>query len=263
MLFVLSPAKTLDFASPLPVSDCTRPALLEHSAHLVDVLRELAVPQLASLMHVSDQIAALNVARMQDWHSDYAPPDARQAIFAFKGDVYTGLAVERWSSQDIAFAQQHLRILSGLYGVLRPLDLILPYRLEMGTKLVNSEGKDLYAFWGDLITQHVQAALQQQGDNVLINLASQEYFKAVRPRILQAEIITPVFKDWKGGRYKIISFYAKKARGMMASFAVQERLQKASQLKDFKIGGYRFDQRSSTASEWVFLRDAADAARSD
>lgn len=255
MMIVLSPAKTLDFITPIPATPSTRPDLLDQSAALVSILRDLSAQDLASLMSVSDQIAALNVARFQSWQPNYIEPDARPAIYAFKGDVYTGLDVAQWRSEDLAFAQQHLRILSGLYGLLRPLDLILPYRLEMGTKLVNPEGKDLYTFWGDIITQHLNKALAQQNNAVLINLASNEYFKSVRPRNLAAQVITPVFKDWKGGRYKIISFFAKKARGMMASFAIQQRIHNPEQLKEFQAGGYRFDASTSTATEWVFLRD--------
>lgn len=255
MIIVLSPAKTLDFTSPLPEVPASRPAMLDRSAQLVAVLRDFSAPDIAGLMQVSDAIAALNVARFNAWQLDYAPPAARQAIFAFKGDVYTGLSVENWSPQDLQYAQHHLRILSGLYGVLRPLDLILPYRLEMGTKLVNPEGKDLYAFWGDRLTEYLNGTLQEASEPVLVNLASNEYFKAVRPRLLAAPVITPVFKDRKGDRYKIISFFAKKARGMMAAFAVRERIAHPEQLKGFTGGGYRFDAGSSTATEWVFLRD--------
>lgn len=255
MMIVLSPAKTLDFTSPLPDATAGKPDLLAQSAQLISVLRDFSAPEIAQLMGVSDAIAALNVARFSEWRMDYAPPAARQAIFAFKGDVYTGLAVERWTLDDLNHAQQHLRILSGLYGVLRPLDLILPYRLEMGTKLVNPEGKDLYTFWGNQITEHLNGALNKSPDPVLINLASNEYFKAVRRRVLTARVITPVFKDLKGDRYKVISFFAKKARGMMAAFAVRERLSDPEQLKQFTEGGYRFDGGSSSATEWVFLRD--------
>lgn len=257
MLIVVSPAKTLDYESPLVTSRFTQPQLLDHSAELITRARQLTPDQIASLMKISDKLAGLNAARFAQWQPDFHPDNARQALLAFKGDVYTGLAVEDFSDGDFDFAQAHLRMLSGLYGVLRPLDLMMPYRLEMGTRLDNSRGKDLYQFWGDVITQHVNAALTAQGDEVLINLASDEYFKSVRPKALKGRIVTPVFKDEKNGQFKIISFYAKKARGMMSRFVIEERINDPAQLKQFDVQGYRFSAEQSKPDNLVFLRDHA------
>ena len=259
MLAVISPAKTLDFESPLPANLAhTQPQLTEQSEQLIEVCRQLTPAQIGSLMSISDKLAGLNAARFAQWTAEHNLQNARQAIYAFKGDVYTGLEVETLTAEDVQFAQQHLRMLSGLYGLLSPLDLMQPYRLEMGTKLANGRGKDLYAFWGDMITQHLQAAIAQQGDDLLINLASDEYFKAVKTSKLQARVIKPVFLDNKGGKYKVISFYAKKARGLMCRYIVQNRLTDAEQLKDFDYGGYWFDATASSANELVFKRDLAE-----
>jgi cytoplasmic iron level regulating protein YaaA (DUF328/UPF0246 family) len=196
----------------------------------------------------------LNYDRFQHWHTPFTPANARQAVLAFNGDVYTGLAAPAFTAADFAFAQQHLRILSGLYGLLRPLDLIQPYRLEMGTRFANPRGKDLYSFWGDTITAALNQQLRELNTPVLVNLASGEYFKAVRPQALHARIVTPVFKDWKGDNYKIISFYAKKARGMMAAYIIRERITAVDALRDFSAGGYAFNPAMSAADEWVFTR---------
>ncbi|PJG58030.1 peroxide stress protein YaaA [Aeromonas cavernicola] len=254
MLIVVSPAKTLDYESPRVTSHFTQPELLTHSIELIKRARELSPAQIATLMKISDKLAGLNTARFAQWQPDFTPANARQALLAFKGDVYTGLAVDDFSEADFAFAQQHLRMLSGLYGVLRPLDLMMAYRLEMGIKLANPRGKDLYQFWGDVITEHLNKALAAQGDEVLINLASDEYFKSVRPKALQARIITPVFKDEKNGQFKIISFYAKKARGMMARYIIKHRLTQVEQLTDFQAEGYRFVAEESDTSTLMFKR---------
>ena len=206
-------------------------------------------------MSLSDKLASLNVARYGSWERESTPQNAKQALLAFKGDVYTGLNAEDFNADDFAFAQQHLRMLSGLYGLLRPLDLMQPYRLEMGTKLSNPRGKDLYTFWGERISQWLNDDLAAQGDQVLLNLASQEYFGAVKPKALNARVIDTVFKDRKNGQYKIISFYAKKARGLMARYVIKERLQDPEGLKDFNLDGYRFDAASSSDNQLVFLRD--------
>ncbi|MCH4247229.1 MAG: peroxide stress protein YaaA [Acinetobacter populi] len=255
MFIVISPAKTLDYESELTTEQFTQPRCLEQSAELIESCRKLSATQLASLMKISDKLATLNVERFRDWQKNFDLHNARQAIFAFKGDVYTGLDVETLSIQDIEFAQQHLRILSGLYGLLRPLDLMLPYRLEMGTKLKNERGSDLYQFWGDRISTLLKQDMQQQKDDVLINLASDEYYKAVQENILNANIIKPVFLDQKNGKYKVISFYAKKARGLMSRFIIQNRLTQPEQLKAFDLDGYYFDEENSNASEYVFKRD--------
>lgn len=257
MLMVISPAKTLDYTTPLATSRYTQPALLEKSQQLIAVARDLSPAQIASLMSISDKLALLNAQRFNDWQPEFTPDNARQAILAFKGDVYTGLQAETFSEADFDFAQQHLRMLSGLYGVLRPLDLMQPYRLEMGTKLANPAGKDLYSFWGETLTQALNEALAAQaaqGDDVMINLASDEYFKAVQPKKLQGRLIKPVFLDEKNGKFKIISFYAKKARGLMCRYIIENRLQQAEQLKQFDLEGYFFDEENSRADEWVFKR---------
>lgn len=257
MLMVISPAKTLDYDSPLITDQATQPRFLGDSQELIDVLKEKSPQDIAELMSLSDKLSTLNVARYGSWTRKATPANARQALLAFKGDVYTGLAVEDFSEDDLAFAQQHLRMLSGLYGVLRPLDLMQPYRLEMGTRLANPRGKDLYSFWGDRISESLNKDLQAQGDDVLLNLASQEYFGAVRPAALKARVIEAVFKDLKNGQYKIISFHAKKARGLMARYVIKERLTDSEGLKDFTLGGYRFDAPSSDPNRLVFLRDQA------
>lgn len=197
MLILISPAKTLDYQSPLATTRYTQPELLEHSQQLIGIARKLTAPQIGKLMSISDKLADLNATRFHDWHPDFTPQNARQAILAFKGDVYTGLQAETFSEADFDFAQQHLRMLSGLYGVLRPLDLMQPYRLEMGIKLENPQGKDLYHFWGDIITDKLNQSLQAQGDDIIINLASDEYFKSVKPKKLQGRLIKPVFLDEK------------------------------------------------------------------
>jgi uncharacterized protein len=254
MLIVVSPAKTLDFESPLAPPRFTQPELLEHSARLIERARQLSPDQIASLMKISDKLSGLNAARFADWQPHFTPANARQAILAFKGDVYTGLAAEDFEEGDFEFAQAHLRMLSGLYGVLRPLDLMMAYRLEMGIRLDNERGKDLYQFWGEIITKQLNGALAAQGDNVLINLASDEYFKSVRPKVLNGQIVTPVFKDEKNGQFKIISFYAKKARGMMARYIIKHRLTRVEQLTGFDSNGYRFVADESDERTLMFKR---------
>ncbi|PJG43771.1 hypothetical protein XA39_06095 [Acinetobacter tandoii] len=255
MLALISPAKTLDYESALPTDQHTLPRLLEHSQQLIDVSRKLSASEIASLMSVSEKIAQLNVARFRDWQPEFNFSNARQAIFAFKGDVYTGLDAYDLSAQDLEFAQTHLRMLSGLYGLLRPLDLMMPYRLEMGTKLANARGHNLYEFWGDQITQLVNADLAQADSELLVNLASDEYYKSVKESKVKAEIIKPVFLDQKNGKYKVISFYAKKARGLMARYIIQNQLNGAEDLKSFNTDGYYFDAASSMKGELVFKRD--------
>lgn len=255
MLIVISPAKTLDFESALPAGlEPTRPDFLEESAALIDLLKVKTPSEIASMMSLSDKLAALNVARYQTWAPDYQAPEARPAIFAFKGDVYTGLEVERFRATDLVEAQSHLRILSGLYGLLRPLDLMLPYRLEMGTDLENARGRHLYAYWGDRLTQALNEALAAQGDEVLINLASNEYFKAVNLKRLKGQIITPQFKDEKNGQYKMISFFAKKARGRMTAWLLQNRIRHVDDIRSFDVDGYQFNSGLSKGSELVFTR---------
>ena len=255
MLAIISPAKTLDFESAVKNFPVSQPHFTDYSEQLIEVCRKLSPQDLSSLMSISDKLAGLNAARFAEWTKIHNENNSRAALFAFKGDVYTGLEADSLSEDDVAFAQSHLRMLSGLYGLLKPLDLMQPYRLEMGTKLANPKGKDLYAFWGNVITQAVQQAIDEQGDNVLINLASDEYYKSVKENQLKAKIIKPVFLDNKSGKYKVISFYAKKARGLMCRYLIQNRLTDIEQLKEFDLGGYWFDSASSTETEFVFKRD--------
>ena len=255
MLAIISPAKTLDFESAVKNFPVSQPHFTDYSEQLIEVCRKLSPQDLSSLMSISDKLAGLNAARFAEWTKIHNENNSRAALFAFKGDVYTGLDADSLSEDDVAFAQSHLRMLSGLYGLLKPLDLMQPYRLEMGTKLANPKGKDLYAFWGNVITQAIQQAIDEQGDNVLVNLASDEYYKSVKENQLKAKIIKPVFLDNKNGKYKVISFYAKKARGLMCRYLIQNRLTEIEQLKEFDLGGYWFDSASSTETEFVFKRD--------
>ncbi|MBP0628641.1 MULTISPECIES: peroxide stress protein YaaA [unclassified Cupriavidus] len=261
MLIVLSPAKSLDYETPPRIKTHTLPRFIDRSATLIERLRKLAPQDVGALMDISDKLAVLNVTRYAEWSPEFTAANSKQAVLAFNGDVYDGLDAKTLTAEDLGFAQKHLRILSGLYGVLRPLDWMQPYRLEMGTRLDNAAGKDLYAFWGDDVTQMINgdmAALKQEGSQVLVNLASEEYFKVVRPKVLQARIVTPVFEDWKGGRYKIISFHAKRARGTMARYAVTHRITEPEKLKRFAEDGYAFDASASDAGRWVFRRRLED-----
>ncbi|KFE53923.1 peroxide stress protein YaaA [Pseudomonas syringae] len=258
MLMVISPAKTLDFETPPSTTRFTQPQYLDHSQELITQLRELTPAQIGELMHLSDKLSGLNAARFGSWNPGFTPENAKQALLAFKGDVYTGLQAETLSEKELTYAQDHLRMLSGLYGLLRPLDLMQPYRLEMGTKLANSRGKDLYAFWGTRISEWLNEALAEQGDDLLLNLASNEYFSAVKRSALKARIIDTEFKDQKNGQYKIISFYAKKARGMMSRFVISEQINTPDALKQFDVNGYRYSSEQSTATKLVFLRDSTE-----
>lgn len=263
MLILLSPAKTLDFVTPSVTSVKTQPRFLEQSAELIDQLKQLSPDEVGALMNISADLANLNVERFHNWRLPLPAEQVKAAMLAFKGDVYVGLEADSLTETQLNFAQQHVRILSGLYGVLRPLDVILPYRLEMGTKLVNSKGKDLYQFWGERLTQSLNDELKAMHSELVINLASNEYFKAIQVKKLQAELITPVFKDEKNGQFKIISFYAKKARGLMTRWLIEQNLNiqsnsTARRLIDFKVAGYRFDEEESTANTFVFKRKEQD-----
>lgn len=254
MLFVVSPAKNLDYESAVPTDQYTMPELLDEAEELVTVCKELTPQELGSLMKISDKLAGLNAARFTEWKRPFTLENAKQAMFAFNGDVYAGLEAASLSQKAIEYSQQHMRILSGLYGVLRPLDLMQPYRLEMGTRLANPGGKNLYEFWGDRVTENLNHALAESNSNVLVNLASNEYFKAVNKKKLKVPIVTPVFKDTKNGQQKIISFYAKKARGMMGRYILENQPQQVSDLKAFNTAGYAFDEQASTEFELVFTR---------
>lgn len=257
MLIVVSPAKTLDFETP-PVTDkFTLPALLDDSAALIDQLRKLSPDEIGKLMSISPKLATLNSNRYFDWTLPFNAGNAKQAAFAFKGDVYTGLDAQTLNAAELDFAQNHLRILSGLYGVLRPLDLMQAYRLEMGTQFQNDRGKNLYAFWGDTITDSINQELKAQNSDVLINLASTEYFKSINTKKLNAKIITPVFKDQKNGVYKIISFYAKKARGLMSRYIIQNKLSDPEAIKGFNLEGYSF--KGDIDDNLLFIRDNPEA----
>jgi cytoplasmic iron level regulating protein YaaA (DUF328/UPF0246 family) len=255
MLIVLSPAKSLDLDTPPTTRLHTTPDFVPRAGELIDVLRDYSPGQIAELMSLSDSLSMLNVARYATWTADHA--EARQAIMSFNGDVYTGFDARTLKPKQLDYAQAHVRILSGLYGVLRPLDLMHPYRLEMGTRLANPRGKDLYAFWGDTVTQALNAALAANGSQALVNLASEEYFKSVKPKVLDVPVITPVFEDWKNGKYKIISFFAKRARGMMARYATVKGITDPAKLKKFDVDGYAFDKQASGEHTWVFRRKQA------
>ena len=255
MLTVLSPAKTLDYETAPITQSATLPRFMDQSALLVEDARGLNPDDIRALMGVSEQIARLNHERFMNWQSESTSDNAKQAVLAFKGDVYTGLQAETLSEDDLDFAQTRLRILSGLYGLLRPLDLMQPYRLEMGLKFTNQRGKNLYEFWGEQLTDTLNADLVSAKTEVLINLASNEYFKAVKPKLLNADIITPQFKDLKNGQYKMISFFAKKARGLMARYIIDNRITEPEALKSFSEAGYYYSDEQSEGNQWVFLRD--------
>jgi len=257
MIAVISPAKTLDFETPSLTNSSSCPEFLDYSQNLINKLRTLSESKLCSLMSISSKLAALNEQRYKDWTLPFTSSNAKQAIMAFKGDVYAGFSFEKYNEKDFAYAQKHLRILSGLYGLLRPLDLIQPYRLEMGTKLATSQGKDLYDFWGSILTNALNGAIKNSGTQTLINLASSEYYNAVDKTALQGLVITPIFKDYKRGDFKIISFFAKKARGAMSDYLVRYRISEPEGLKEFKGLGYRFNPNLSKDNSWVFTRKEA------
>jgi hypothetical protein len=254
MLLLISPAKSLDMDSPSPIADYSQCDFLAQSQSLIEQLNVLSVDDLAKLMTLSAKLAMLNVQRYQDFHLPLSPQNAKQAIYAFNGDVYEGLSVTTLPAESVVWLQNNLRILSGLYGLLRPLDLMQPYRLEMGTAFANTQGKNLYAFWGEQLTQSVNVLLAQQPQPVLVNLASEEYFSAIQAKQIHAPVITPVFQDEKAGKYKIISFYAKKARGMMVRYAAEHQLTDVQQLKQFNRAGYAYCPEASTEQHWIFRR---------
>lgn len=258
MLMVLSPAKSLDFETPVPTEKATQPDFLDDSAALIKTLRALNPEDLSSLMKISSKLGELNFERNHNWHTPFTTDNARQALFAFTGDVYVGLEAHSLTAKDLEYAQNHLRILSGLYGLLRPLDLIQAYRLEMGTSLKHGSNNNLYAFWGNRLADHLNEDLAAQRGKALLNLASQEYFRAVNEKVLSKPVISPVFRDYKNGKYKIISFYAKKARGMMAAWVIRNRIEDPQALQDFDVDGYRFSANDSTPAEPVFLRQQAE-----
>ena len=254
MLFVLSPAKSLDYVTPAPVDRATRPRFMAESAELIATLRTKSADDVAALMDLSPALASLNVERYAAWSPRFTAKNSKPALFAFNGDVYEGLDALSLRETDIAWAQEHVAILSGLHGVLRPLDKLQPYRLEMGTPLETPRGRNLYDFWGDTIAEHLNARLEGDKAPVLVNLASQEYFRAADRAALQPRVIDCVFEDWKGGRYKVISFFAKRARGLMARYAIRHRIATPKRLQGFALEGYAFAAAASEPDRLVFRR---------
>ena len=254
MLIVLSPAKTLDFESPAPPIAFTQPNFISESASLIAELRKRSPVEIAQMMSLSDKLVALNMTRYEAWTKKFTLKNSKHALLAFNGDVYEGLDASSLQVQDLEYAQQHLRILSGLYGILRPLDLMQAYRLEMGTSLITPRGKDLYAFWGDQITLQIGRELATHKNPVLLNLASDEYFKVISPKVLSQPIVSPVFQDEKDGKMKIISFYAKRARGLMTRFVLENQIDNPGELKAFRAEGYRYNAQVSTLERPVFQR---------
>jgi len=259
MLFLLSPAKSLDYDTPAEGVPHTLPQFVSQSAELIEVLKHKTPAEISQLMDLSDNLAALNVARYEAWRPKFSQKNSKQAVLAFNGDVYEGLDAKSLKLKDLEWAQEHVCILSGLYGVLRPLDWMQPYRLEMGTALANPRGQNLYHFWGDGIAQHLNKQLATHKTPVVINLASQEYFKAVDRKVLNARVIDCVFEDYKGGKYKVISFFAKRARGLLARYAIEKKIQNPEKLKDFKVEGYAYVASKSDDNRLVFRRREKDA----
>ena len=257
MLYLLSPAKSLDYDTPVDPAlrtQATRPQFVARSVELIDVLKRKTPAQVGALMSLSDSLAALNVARYGAWSRRFTERNSKPAVLAFNGDVYEGLQAGTLGADDLAWAQRHVAILSGLYGVLRPLDLMQPYRLEMGTRLATSRGKDLYGYWGDTLAEHLNERLAADESPVIVNLASHEYFRAADRKALKARVVECVFEDWKGGRYKIISFFAKRARGLMARYAIEHRIATPKQLERFDTDGYAFAAEASRPERLVFRR---------
>ncbi len=255
MLMIISPAKTLDFDTPSTTQKYSTPQFLAQSRQLIDTAKKLSPADISALMKISEKLGILNFERFHDWHTPFDLSNAKQAVLAFKGDVYTGLDAGSLSEDALLWADQHLAILSGLYGLLRPLDLMQAYRLEMGTKLENPRGKNLYEFWGDKVTEALNEVFAKEKEPTLINLASNEYYKVLQPKSIAANIITPVFKDQKNGQYKIISFYAKKARGLMARWIIDNRIDSPKDLVNFNVDGYYYDSEASDAKTLLFKRD--------
>ena len=254
MLILISPSKTLDFSPQSKVRTPTSPEFVEEASELIGRLQKLSKKKIAELMNVSEKLASENYERFQTWSPEHTSANAKPCVLAYRGDVYDGLAADDWKAADFKFAQRHLRILSGLYGVLRPLDAIQPYRLEMGTALKVGRKKDLYAYWQETITETITQALREARSSTIINLASKEYSSAIDFNVLEANVITPAFKEYRDGKYKFLSFFGKKARGLMAGYILQNKLKKPEQIKRFDVDGYSFNEELSGESEWVFTR---------
>lgn len=258
MHILISPAKNLDFETPSVTKKFSQPQFIDEAEQLVGVCRKMSVAKLSELMGISEKLARLNMERFAEWDCEITLNSGKQAVLAFNGDVYVGLDANSMKVNQLNYAQKHLRILSGLYGVLRPLDLIKPYRLEMGSKLKNSKGANLYEFWGDEITENIFNSIKKEKDRALVNLASGEYYKSVNEKLVSYPVVTPVFKDFKNGAYKIISFFAKKARGTMARFIIENQIKEVDQLQEFAESGYKFSTEESEPFKPVFLRRPTD-----
>ncbi len=254
MLITLSPSKGQDFETPAPSKIYSVPDQLDDSQKLINEAKKLDIKDVRELMDISENLSTLNVQRFNTWQTPFTPENAKPALFAFKGDVYSGIQKEKYSDDDLQYAQEHLRILSGLYGALRPMDLIQPYRLEMKTKLKNPRGDNLYQFWGDRITEKLNESLELQKEKVLVNLASNEYFKSVKPKKLEGRLLNINFKETKEGKTRVIAIFAKRARGMMTDFILRNRIEHAEDIKDFGAGGYAFSDQESSENNWVFER---------
>jgi cytoplasmic iron level regulating protein YaaA (DUF328/UPF0246 family) len=254
MIILMNSSKTLDFDQPHTELSHTIPEFIKDAEMLVKELRQLSESEFSKLMGVSDKLARLNVARYAHWQASEKGTVAKQALLAFKGDIYSGMDTATYKPKDFEFAQKHVRILAGLYGILRPLDLIQPYRLEMATKLSTKRGKNLYQFWGTKINGSLNALLKQEKSGVIVNLCSTEYFRAIKSDALETTVITPVFKEFRGGAYRFITIYAKKARGLMCNYIIRNRLQTVEDLKAFNVAGYQLNPKISSAHEWVFTR---------
>ena len=261
MLALISPAKNLDYVSPLVTSRNSTPEFLDDAEELIKRLKPLSTKKIGNLLNLSDRLSTLNSERYQAWQRPFTPENARPAILAFNGDVYAGLDAKSLNDDDFSYAQKNLRILSGLYGLLKPLDLMQAYRLEMGTIFAHPRGKNLYAFWGNKITEKINEVLSEQDSRIIVNLASAEYFKSVHTKLIQAKIVTPQFRDEKNGQYKVISFYAKKARGTMAAYLIKNRIRSMADLSGFRTAGYYYSDRDSSDTKPVFLRDEATRAK--
>lgn len=254
MQIILSPAKTLNFEDAPKINTFSKPDLTTDAKQIMSHLKKFEQGELGKLMNISSKLAELNTIRHNNWEQKHDLKNSKQCVYAFNGEAYNGLNIEQFDEESMKYAQDHLKIISGLYGVLRPLDIIQPYRLEMGTKLKTDKGNNLYEFWGDKIAQVINKDATKSGSNTLINLASNEYFKAVNVKALSLDVITPVFKELKNDQYKVISVYAKKARGLMTAFAIKNRITEPEQLKNFEEEGYMFDANQSTDKQWIFTR---------
>lgn len=254
MITIISPAKTLDFNKMAITHEYSEPIFKEETSQLIGELKRYSLQEIEELMSISHKLAELNYKRYKQWNKEHSIENSKQAILAYSGDVYHGMKAEDFNEEQLKFSQQHVRIISGLYGVLRPLDLIQPYRLEMSIKLKNPKGVDLYSFWREKITDFFNKEIGEHKDNTLINLASNEYFSAIDKNKFKGKIITPIFKEYKNGNYKIIRIYAKKARGAMAKYIVENEINSPEHIKNFNQYGYKYNEESSTDSEWIFVR---------